>query len=300
MYYIITKCCFCFQENGPPAVSGAQVSLRSFRFDGTSLHLQWAIDATAGAYACDALFVYEEVGEHEVLLDSNPVACNSSTLEDPRALDLTLSADGLQPGARYRYCLVLLKSSAGDDMALVLGCSEVLPLEPVPPRWWSQEVVRELEANLTGPGTLLVTAKVWDLFAVSQCLLLVDVYAGGTLTSQRSLNCTEGRVVISNLPPGPYRVCVSPGPSGVATASTPNRCVHLTAITRGDSGWLRISLTALLVALTSILVIAASLGARRLLKRPKLLPTTHQCFLAAPQTEQQHSRYVKLQATTKL
>ncbi|KAJ9599856.1 hypothetical protein L9F63_009896 [Diploptera punctata] len=113
-------------------VSGKQVTLRLFEYDGYTITLLWNVEASAAPYACDALFVYEEVGAHEVLLESNPIRCNSSQLADPRALTVTLPSADLLIGHRYRYCVVLLEGGGtmSDEMALVLGCSDIIPLVP--------------------------------------------------------------------------------------------------------------------------------------------------------------------------
>lgn len=289
-------------------VSGKQVTLRIFQYDGASVTLVWSVEASATPYACDALFVYEEVGAHEVLLESNPVRCNSSHLADPRSLTLTLPSAGLLLGHRYRYCVVLLEGGGvtSDEMALVLGCSDIIPLiptaqpqsQPVPEFSLSTHIV-SLHANVSSPGTLLIVIQLWEQpLPKAHCMLTVAVFASSSLLAQRHLNCSYPQAVIRDLPVGSYRVCATTGdfPSTGPRA----RCITVQQpVTSQGLGGLNIVIAAGFVALSSILLLGLYLATRRLLRRPKLLPT-HQCFLAGPQDEEQHSRYVKLHATTKL
>ncbi|PSN55203.1 hypothetical protein C0J52_00629 [Blattella germanica] len=309
-------------------VSGKQVSLRAFHFDGRTVTLLWSVEATAAPYACDALFVYEEVGAHEVLLESNPLRCNSSQLADPRALTVTLPSADLLVGHRYRFCVVLLEGggAASDEMALVLGCSDVLPPLVAPststttstttttPRPMMPVHVAALQANVTAPGVLSVALQTWELHPApsAPCVLTVAVFAGSSLVAQRQLNCSAPRTLLRDLPAGPYRVCATPGdfPSTGPRA----RCVAVQQpLTKRQHqhqslGGLNIAIATGFVCLSSLLLLGLYLATRRLLRRPKLLlppttTTTHQCFLAPPphhHEERQHSRYVKLHATTKL
>ncbi|KAJ1531039.1 hypothetical protein ONE63_005869 [Megalurothrips usitatus] len=112
-----------------------RVTLQAFQFDGSRLSLLWRVNVSATPYVCDALFVYEvEGGGREVLLESKPLGCDSSQLDDPRLLQLSLPAEvparrRLSAGRWYRFCLVLLEGGgAQDDLALVVGCSDVFAL----------------------------------------------------------------------------------------------------------------------------------------------------------------------------
>ena len=287
-------------------VSGKQVTLRIFEYDGYTITLLWNVEASAAPYACDALFVYEEVGAHEVLLESNPIRCNSSQLADPRALTVTLPSADLLLGHRYRYCVVLLEGggTASDEMALVLGCSDIIPLVPTTQPQSQHELttnihIAALHANMTSPGTMLIVIQMWEQpIPDAHCLLTVAVFASSSLVSQKHLNCSLPRTVIRDLPAGPYRICATPGdfPSTGPRA----RCITVQQPIHSQSlGGLNIAIATGFVALSSVLLLGLYLATRRLLRKPKLLPT-HQCFLAGPQDEQQHSRYVKLHATTKL
>lgn len=82
--------------------AGTKISLRSYQFDGSRISLGWSVVAPVISYHCNALVIYEDIGDHEVLLDSKPVRCNSSQLPDAKSLTLSLSANELQPTHSYR------------------------------------------------------------------------------------------------------------------------------------------------------------------------------------------------------
>lgn len=86
--------------------SGMKISLRSYQFDGMRISLGWSVNAPVVSYYCKALVIYEHVDNHEVLLDSKPVRCNSSQLPDAKSLTLSLSASELEPAHTYRSVLV--------------------------------------------------------------------------------------------------------------------------------------------------------------------------------------------------
>lgn len=48
------------------SVPEAKVILHGFQFDGNRISLLWNVDAPSVVYSCDALFVYESFGGHEV------------------------------------------------------------------------------------------------------------------------------------------------------------------------------------------------------------------------------------------
>jgi len=99
------------EDNVPPpegplaslqSYSGTKISLRSYQFDGSRISLSWSVVAPVVSYYCNALVIYEDIGNHEVLLDSKPVRCNSSQLPDAKSLTLSLSANELQTKHSYR------------------------------------------------------------------------------------------------------------------------------------------------------------------------------------------------------
>lgn len=87
----------------PQSHVGTKVSLRAYQFDGSRISLSWSVSAPVVSYYCNALVIYEDIGYHEVMLDSKPVKCNSSQLPDAKSLTLSLSANELQLAHSYRF-----------------------------------------------------------------------------------------------------------------------------------------------------------------------------------------------------
>nr|CAD7458643.1 unnamed protein product [Timema tahoe] len=312
----------CGEENDDLAPPGGplsptlpistQVMLRSFQYDGAIITLVWHVEVAALPYSCDNLFVYEEIGSHEVLIESNPLRCNSSDVADSQVLPVSFPSEGYLPGRRYRYCVVLLVGggATSDEMVLGLGCSDVIPLvlttsqfearsEPVFRPGLSSISIASLHANVTSAGTMLVGVQIWNQVpSQPKCLLTAAVFAAGALVVQRHFNCSVPHVAIPGLSAGPYRVCVSIG--NFPSTGPHSRCItaHQAHAPRGMSG-LDVVLSACFAVLTSLLLLGLYLAIRHFSRQPKILQT-HQCFLAGPPEEQQHSRYVKLHATTKL
>ncbi|XP_039276641.1 TLR4 interactor with leucine rich repeats [Nilaparvata lugens] len=287
----------------PMPVSGTRVVLRAFQYDGIKVSLLWSVDANSATYSCDALFIYEELGVNEILLESNPLQCDSTQLVDPRSLSLALPATDLQPGHRYRYCVVLLEGKGGrDDSALVLGCSEVIPLvptsksraQPIPGRTH----IANVDANLTALGTMAIAIQLWSDQTEPHCILTLSIFVEGNLVAQRHVNCSIPWAVVHGLPKGPYQVCATLGDFPPTEPKT--KCVTVRqASTEPHHTLLNRVLIVSLFILSGLLLIAVYHTIRKILKRPKEI-RTHQCFLPVTQPEEQHSRYVKLQATTKL
>nr|CAD7261618.1 unnamed protein product [Timema shepardi] len=296
----------------PTLPVSTQVMLRSFQYDGAIITLVWHVELAALPYSCDNLFVYEEIGSHEVLVESSPLHCNSSEVANSQVLPVSFPSEGYLPGRRYRYCVVLLVGGAAtsDEMVLGLGCSDVIPLvlttsqfearsEPVFRPGLSSISIASLHANVTSAGTMLVGVQIWNQVpSQPKCLLTAAVFAAGALVVQRHFNCSAPHVAIPGLSAGPYRVCVSIG--NFPSTGPHSRCItaHQAHSPRGMSG-LDVVLPACFAVLTSLLLLGLYLAIRHFSRQPKILQT-HQCFLAGPPEEQQHSRYVKLHATTKL
>nr|CAD7201217.1 unnamed protein product [Timema douglasi] len=296
----------------PTLPVSTQVMLRSFQYDGAIITLVWHVELAALPYSCDNLFVYEEIGSHEVLVESSPLHCNSSEVANSQVLPVSFPSEGYLPGRRYRYCVVLLVGSAAtsDEMVLGLGCSDVIPLvlttsqfearsEPVFRPGLSSISIASLHANVTSAGTMLVGVQIWNQVpSQPKCLLTAAVFTAGALVVQRHFNCSAPHVAIPGLSAGPYRVCVSIG--NFPSTGPHSRCItaHQAHSPRGMSG-LGVVLPACFAVLTSLLLLGLYLAIRHFSRQPKILQT-HQCFLAGPPEEQQHSRYVKLHATTKL
>ncbi|KAJ3648988.1 hypothetical protein Zmor_020752 [Zophobas morio] len=282
----------------------AKINLNSFKFDGESIKLQWNVEDEASPYTCDAIIVYEEEGDREVLVESNPLKCNSSDLSDPRVLNVTVpNSIQLQHEHRYRYCVVLFESGQTDDVSLILGCSDMIPLIPNAKLQHQPQTndfsakfpkVLAIQANLTHYGSLSIDVKIYPQLT---CELNLAILEQSALLSQRKINCSEPKYVFVGLQEGPYRVCanvVTPGPD--IDIGKP-RCV--TVFRRELRGFT--TLDVIFVSVFFVLcfiVIALIWGVRRVLLKPKI--QTHQCFMPPEGEEQQHSRYVKLQATTKL
>lgn len=284
-------------------VAKSQVTLQNFRYDGMTVSLQWKVDPNAVPYTCDAIFVYEEEGANEVLLESNPLKCNSSELKEPLELNVTVpGVADLQYAHRYRYCVVLLESNKSDELSLVLGCSDVIPLIPnvkLNPRKEPKEIpprITSVQANLTTYGKLSLQV---GLYPSKECMLNIAVLQQGTLLSQTRINCSEPRYVFVGLHNGPYRVCanvVGPGPP-LQQGQRPRCVMAMKREIRGLSG-LDVIFVGVFLVLCFMLVVVVW-GVRKMLFKPKI--QTHQCFLPPEDSDQhQHSRYVKLQATTKL
>ncbi|XP_026807749.1 LOW QUALITY PROTEIN: leucine-rich repeat-containing protein 15-like [Rhopalosiphum maidis] len=208
--------------------TGTKISLRSYQFDGSRISLGWTVVAPVISYYCNALVIYEDVGNHEVLLDSKPVRCNSSQLPDAKSLTLSLSANELQPTHSYRYCVVLVEGYANDksdESAMVLGCSDIIPLVPnanqvVQPNNRAAATgtadppdIQNLTTSYVPPSSLFVAVH---LSAVrpdaGKCTITVSVYTMGRPLAHHRLNCTAPWTTVTDLPAErSYQVCASIG-----------------------------------------------------------------------------------------
>ncbi|XP_052126691.1 leucine-rich repeat and fibronectin type-III domain-containing protein 3 [Frankliniella occidentalis] len=333
----------------------ARVQLRGFQFDGARAAMLWAVNVSAAPYVCDTLLVYEEEeGGREVPRDSTPLGCDSSQLDDPHQLLVSLpAAPHLQPARRYRYCLVLLVGGGShDDLAIVVGCSDVLPLvktasaavavaeaETVAIAPTSSVSVSApsvasaaaavaavasprisgLSANVTATGALAVWVQLSPATAAASCRLSVSVFAGGILAAQELLNCSLPGTVLRGLGPGagPLQVCAAAGEAASRMRCTSVSWPQRSSSAAASSGAITASLMA---ALTGSALLGGSVAAlllflwassrwRRRGGRVRgrrggglgLDQDTGQLYRPAPAPEyEQHARYVKLQATTKL
>lgn len=279
----------------------ARITLKEFSYDGTDVKLQWNVQDEAYPYTCDAIFVYEQEGLNEVLVESTPLKCNSSEMRNPKLLNVTVpDAVQLLNNHRYRYCVVLLESGIGDDVSLILGCSDVIPLVKnikLQNTNYSvtQSKVISIQANLTDYGTLVIDVQVYPH---NRCELNIVILEQSVLLSQRKINCSEPRYSFIGLDEGPYRVCANVIRSVPTADYTKPRCV--TVFRKESKGFSHLDIAFITVFLVLCLVVIALVwGVRKILFKPKI--QTHQCFLPPECDDQvQHSRYVKLQATTKL
>ncbi|KAK7872707.1 hypothetical protein R5R35_002694 [Gryllus longicercus] len=284
-------------------VSASKATLYSFQYDGLQVFLSWNVDASAIPYTCNSLIVYEEMGVHEVPVESIPLQCNSSQVPEPTTLTVSLESADLQQGHNYRYCVLLLESGEieSDEVSLDWGCSDMIRLELTPRHSIhnsnNTSQIVAISYNTTQTGTLSVSVQLWSQFSSRvYCMFTLTVYASDIPIAVERLNCSYPKVTFHELPKGPYRVCATMG--DVPLTGSQEHCVWVQGDTNSNTlGGLTIALAATFAAFISLL--GLYIASKRLFKQPKLLPT-HQCFLAAPIDVQQHSRYVKLQATTRL
>lgn len=276
----------------------ARISLKELSYDGSEIKLQWNILDESYPYTCDAIFVYEQEGANEVLIESTPLKCNSSEMQNPKILNVTVpDSVQLMDNHRYRYCVVLLESGQTDDVSLILGCSDVMPLVRnmninKTNRTTISPKVISIQSNLSSHGILGVEVQVYPQ---TSCELNVVILEQSALLSQRKINCSDPKYNFVGLNEGPYRVCVN-----VINSGLPNKPRCLTVYKKEVKGFshLDVAFTAVFLFLC-LIVIALIWGVRKILFKPKL--QTHQCFLPPECNDQgQHNRYVKLQATTKL
>lgn len=282
----------------------AKINLENYIFDDEKVFLQWYVEEKAIPYNCDKIFVYEEEGNNEVLLETNPLKCNSSAMIDPRFLNVTVpNVTDLIPGHKYRYCVVLLGSGQDtDELSLILGCSEIIPLiknvNVLERNNFSQKhpKVIAIQANLTSYGHLAIDV---NIYPKNSCELNVAILEQGALLSQKKINCTEPKYTFVGLQEGPYRVCANilqPGPA--LEGGQKPRCITVFKHEQKGFSSLDVAFVSIFLVLC-FMVIGLIWGVRKILLKPKI--QTHQCF-TPPDVEnpQQHNRYVKLQATTKL
>lgn len=291
----------------PDAVQ-ARINLKSFSYDGKRITLLWNVRDTIVPFSCDAIFVYEEEGANEVLLESSPLKCNSSDLTNPNILEVPVpTAIHLQQEHHYRYCIVLLGNGQDDDdSSLMLGCSDIIPLvqnaqvQPVHTTNYSLKLpkVIAIQANLSTDGSLSIDVNLYP--STSKCELNVAILEQGALLSQRQLNCSDPKYIFIGLNDGPYKVCASIiRPNLTVDNGQKPRCIGvLRSETRGFSV-IDVAFVSIFLVLC-VMVIGLILGVRKILLKPKT--ETHQCFMPPEddQQQRQHNRYVKLQATTNL
>lgn len=279
----------------------ARISLREFTYDGSEVKLQWNVLDEAYPYTCDAIFVYEQEGANEVLIESTPLKCNSSEMQNPKLLNVTVpDAVQLLDNHRYRYCVVLLEAGQSDDVSLILGCSDVLPLvrnTKLKETNYSLHFPKiiSIQANLSSYGILTIDVQVYP---PNSCELNVVILEQSVLLSQRKINCTNPKYSFIGLDEGPYRVCANVIKSGPSIDFIKPRCV--TVFRKESKGFTHLDIAFITMFLVlCFVVIILVWGVRKILFKPKI--QTHQCFLPPECDDQvQHNRYVKLQATTKL
>lgn len=285
-----------------PKYVNSRINLQKFFYDGSRVDLQWNVEDKVLPYTCDAILIYEEEDSHEVLLETNQIQCNSSKMDNPNVLNITIpNSTGLQPGHSYKYCIVLLESARfSDEVSLVLGCSDVIALietvKIVTKTDSKYSQVVSIEANLTSFGNLIIDI---DLQPSEICEINLTLLEDGVVIGQQKINCSDPKYTFFGLKEGPYRVCASVVGKIPSSEFAQNpKCITVYRnVLKGLSGLDKAFVCIFL--LLSLIVIALIFGVRRILLRPKL--SGHQLFLPPDIDEQQqHSKYIKLEATTNL
>ncbi|KAL3288188.1 hypothetical protein HHI36_002638 [Cryptolaemus montrouzieri] len=290
------------QDNDVPPMMSAlknKISIKEFRYDGHVVNLLWSIEEEGIPYTCDAIYVYEEQDMSEILVESMPVKCNSTDLSNPTLLEISVPGSiDLQRLHRYRYCLVLLQSGQSDDVSLILGCSDILPL--IQNIELKNEVssdnpkVLSIQGNFSADGSLSVKAEVYP---ESKCEVNIVIFEQGLLLSQRNVNCSNAHYIFVGLTQGPYRACASIVFRGSPLEKGRSRCINIFRSEEILMSSLDIAMISIFIAFCLILLTLVW-GLRKMLLKSKL--QTHQCFIPPDMEPEQHNRYVKLQATTNL
>nr|XP_018901320.1 PREDICTED: leucine-rich repeat-containing protein let-4-like [Bemisia tabaci] len=266
----------------PPPPAPSKVRLHGLQYDGQWLSLLWAVDSPT-VYSCDSLLVYE----HEALLHSQPLHCNSTLVPDSKRLLVSLPGGVLHTGRSYKFCITLQEA---ETRALVLGCSDIISLVITTQHINTQPFINTLETNLTSSGAISVAVELSSTTSEA-CSVGVVVSARGVAVSRRNLTCSAPWATFRGLPRGPYEVCAT-----LRQGSAPHvRCV--TVLDRAQAT-LSVVYSLSFFVFSMILLLVVYHLMRRLFQRAK--PAQHQCFLPLPQPEIDHSRYIKLHATTVL
>ncbi|KAF5305098.1 hypothetical protein FQA39_LY09360 [Lamprigera yunnana] len=276
----------------------AYINLKNFYYDGDTIVLQWNVEEKAVPYTCDAIFVYEEEGPNEVLLESTPLKCNSSYLDDPKVLNVTVpNSSQLIQGSNYRYCVVLLESAhSADDLSLVLGCSDVMSLNND-----ATAVSKRDDSNIPNVTAVFASIKTNGLKVAVvinpqySCELDVAVFKNSGLIAQKRLNCNSPVYIFEGFCDNSYKVCANIVQSDLVNP------VCIKVIESAVPKVFDISMIGLILILLSLTTgISFVTIVWVLFKNSRAKSSTHQCFLPPEGEEQQHNKYIKLQATTKL
>ncbi|XP_076234492.1 leucine-rich tendon-specific protein [Calliopsis andreniformis] len=301
-------------------LAGAQLSLKEFHYDkSTGVNLLWHVEPCTERYTCDTLIVYETVGDTEVETDSSSLHCDSRMMRDPCSLPVAIPASlQLQPGHKYRYCVVLLVSTSYDDVSLGLGCSDVITLEETKRELPQDDLeatlagssssdtrITGVHVNMSDQGFLhvdvsLSTSKKSDL---PECELSVVVFDAESAVHKQKLNCSLTFMTLEILLPGRYKVCASLDEvkeEDVIANFVDDRgrlqCVEVQRFKQNTE----IIVLAIIGASCALLIALVVLG-RSIVKRTRHPRIQTQCFLPAQEFEITHkAHYIKLLATTKV
>ncbi|KAL6442103.1 hypothetical protein ACFW04_002428 [Cataglyphis niger] len=323
-----------------PPLAKMQLSLKEFRYDeSTGINLLWHMEQCIEHYTCDSLIIYETIDDSEVQTESSPLHCDSRMMRDPCTLPVTISSVHLQLGHKYRYCVVLLVSTAYDDMSLGLDCSDVIVLEETLKRrkiateeqspseehrhpstsstqspLGSYLRITDVHVNVSDKGNLhidVVLSRTKEMtLASSACELSIVVFDEISAIHRQRLNCSITFVTDVEVSwPGYYKVCASLDEHADVTLVMSNnlvddherfRCVEIV-----EQGYSRqnaeVFVAVAVVAVTGVFLIALIMLGRSLIKRLRHPRIQAQCFLPAQEFEITHkAHYIKLLATTKV
>lgn len=287
---------FCEDEEKPEPLYKKKINLKDYSYDGTNVKLLWSIDKDTTPYSCDAIYVYEEKGFKVVPLDTIPLKCNSTHLKNPHVLQMRVPEGiELKNYHRYVYCLALFQQGVTDD--LILGCSDVIPLVQIQ-NHLEQEIAKipkviSVQGNLTANGNLSIYVRT---FPVTNCTINLILLDQEYVLLQRELDCLNPEYNLIGLTQGPYRICANIIYHS-STEQQKAKCITVFNRTSQNNYFLIIAMLFILSVLCFILL-ALVVGIRRILVKSKI--QTHQCYIAPDSDKDQHNRYVKLLATTKV
>lgn len=302
-------------------LAGAQLTLKEFHYDkSTGVNLLWHVEPCTERYTCDTLIVYETVGDSEVQTDSSSLHCDSRMMRNPCSLPVAIPASlHLQPGHKYRYCVVLLVPSTYEEVSLGLGCSDVITLEETkrdlqqdqqtaiskPPSSTSDTKITGVHVNVSDQGFLHVDVSLSNSKKtnIPECELSVVVFDAESAVHKQKLNCTLTFVTLAVLLPGRYKVCASLDEvneedviANFVDDRDRLRCVEVQGFKQNTE----IIVLAIIGASCALLITLAVIG-RSVIKRVKHPRIQTQCFLPAQEFEITHkAHYIKLLATTKV
>ncbi|XP_050592480.1 slit homolog 1 protein-like [Bombus affinis] len=301
-------------------LAGAQLTLKEFHYDkSTGINLLWHVEPCAEQYTCDNLIVYETIGDSEVQTDSSSLHCDSRMMRDPCSLPVAIPASlHLQPGHKYRYCVVLLVPNSYDDVSLGLGCSDVITLEESKRELQQDQEttvsefsssldtkITAVHVNVSDQGFLHVdvSLSISKKSNLPECELSVIVFDAESAVHKQKLNCSLTFVTLGVLLPGHYKVCASlddVNEEDVIANFVDNRdrlrCVEVQGFKQNTE-----LIVLAIIGASCVLLITIAVIGRSVLRRVRHPRIQTQCFLPAQEFEITHkAHYIKLLATTKV
>ncbi|XP_015434134.1 PREDICTED: uncharacterized protein LOC107189950 [Dufourea novaeangliae] len=297
--------------------TGAQLTLKEFHYNkSTGVNLLWHVEMCTERYTCDTLIVYETIGDSEVQTVSSSLDCDSRMMRDPCSLPVAIPASlNLQPGHKYRYCVVILVPGSYDDVTLGLGCSDVITLEETKRDLQQDQETTVAEVtdtritgvhvNVSDQGFLHVDVSLSasKKFNLPECELSVVVFDAESAVHKQKLNCSLTFLTLEVLLPGRYKVCASLddlNEEDVIANFMNNRdrlrCVEVQGFKQNTE-----IIVLVIIGAGCALLVALILLARSVVKRVRHSRIQTQCFLPAQEFEITHkAHYIKLLATTKV